>query len=726
MTNIKLADSENENKKPFPFTVSHYTYKILLPKLVLAHGSSIASTYFQIAFNINSQEKAKSWQQGKCWKNPHKIAAEIGCNQRKVKDVLKVLCDVDMLELTMHGKLKMYKLKNNNIPNLKELMEFLADFDKKIISSAYYKAKELRNQLHEFNEVSGMNTINFLKDSLRRIKIPDINFMKDSFYEVEQLYKGSSLFFMNLLEINLKNHKKNNSILNTITNIKDDIKHSIILGCSTATLNRYIHYFKGYENLSNFDSKIKLLKESSSIENIKNDINKGKVIKMSGKDFYCPICDRDFTSSRALGMHLGKSKDKNHETLNKLRYEKRTSHDGFAQLVKDYAHLFDFIEESNESIEVEPLNITTEEYMNIPCDCKMSCKTCHLNWYDDFFKECNHIRKQAYMEEYGLTNTQQKERKAKQKKEVEFKDVPVAKKPVNHGPDTAPGLLKFFYDMTGGRSPNFGKEVGQIKAQMKKGLTPDEVRTTMNHMVRKGQIDLRFFSTSINDALIEQKYLKEMEQEGTAAFLLNYFYQGHSLSINLQTFVREVMKIQETMNSGLTYDETKIVLDYMISTKCTIVNFIASKRTEALAKHRAQNGGVVTGFRANPSFFDQDTINIIKDDLIGGRTHINKVEQKYKEKAIEIAKEIFKEQKFNQRYTMFEWSWRTGVQLDREMYQMAVKESGKETYIDFALRNQDKLSPEKLEMLNKLKLSFEKWLEKQHGFFNQTHITTIK
>lgn len=724
MTNIELVANENDIKKPFPFTISHYTYKILLPKCVLAHGTSIASTYFQIAFNINNQEKAKSWQQSKCWKNPHKIAAEIGCNQRKVKDVLKVLCDVGMLELSMHGKLKMYKLKNNSFSNLKELMEFMAEFDKKLIATAFYKAKELRNQIHEFNEASGINTINFLKDSLQRTKIPDINFMKETFLEVEQLYKGSSLFFMNLLEIDLKNRKKNHSILNTIQNIKDDIKHPIILGCSQATLNRYLTVYRESEKLISIDKGINRLKDNKDIfVGRELNLSRGKVIKMSEKEFYCPICDRDFTSGRALGMHLGKSKDKNHEVLNQLRYEKRTPYSEFSQLVKDNSHLFDFSEVAETNDEVVDVDNIKDKYMEIPCECKMSCRTCHLNWHDDFFKGCNHIRKQAYMEEYGLNG--KREKKSSKGKEVDFGEVPAAKKPVNHGPDTAPGLLKYFYDMTGGRSPNFGKEVGQVKAQIKKGLTPDEIRVVLNHMVRKGQIDLRFFSTSINDALIEQKYLKEMEQEGTAAYLLQYFYHGHGLSINLQTFVREVQKIQETMNSGLTYDETKIVLDYMIAQKCTIVNFIASKRTEALAKHKAQNGGTQSGFKVNPSFFDQDTLNIIRDDLAGGRTHINKVELKYKDKALEIAKQIYKEHKFNQRYTMFEWAWRTGVELDREMYQLGVKEIGKETYIDFALRNKDKLTSEKLEMINKLKLSFEKWLERQHYTFGQSHISTI-
>lgn len=718
---VKIIE-KSEEKKSFPFTISNYTYKILLAKLVLIHGSSVASVYFQVSSNINNQEKSKSWQQGKCWKNPIRIAKEIGCNQRKVKEVLKILCQVELLELSYRGKLKMYKLTNHNISNLKELMIFLSDFDRKIINTVpKEKARESLHQLLNFNNAFNFRTPEMLTYLIKRTRINSIDFLKKALSDSEEIYKGSSLFCMNVLEIIFRNNKKNNEVLNTIQNIKDPI----VFGCSNTTLNRYITSYEKNEFVNQLEDKMKEL-DLVYVENHDElNFNKGKVVNMSNKDFYCPICEKEFLNGRSLGMHLGKMKDNNHIVFNQLRRDNKAPYSTFEKLFNDHLHLFEIKTVSSETI-VEQ-KVFRDEYMNIPCECKMSCRECHLNWKEVFYNDCNHVRKAAYRVEYGIDEKIIAEnKKAKNKKEVDYEKIPTSKKPAGHGPDTAPGLLKYFYDLTQGRSPNFGKEVGQIKTQLNKGLTPDETRIVFDYMVKKGQIDLRFFSTSINEALLEQRYLKEMEQEGTAAFLLNYFYNSHGMNLNPQMFVREVQKIQETLNSGLSYQETKVVLDYMISQKCTIINFIASKRTEALSKYNNQsNVSNKTPFKSNPSFFDQDSLNIIRDDLAGGRTHLNKVDSKYKEQAINIAKEIFREKKFNQRYTSLEWAWRTGLELDKELFELGVKDSGKETYIDFALRNRDKLTPQKLEMLNKLKSSYEKWINLQKQNFNH-NITTIK
>ncbi|MNN19775.1 hypothetical protein D3C81_1330290 [compost metagenome] len=241
-------------------------------------------------------------------------------------------------------------------------------------------------------------------------------------------------------------------------------------------------------------------------------------------------------------------------------------------------------------------------------------------------------------------------------------------------------------------------------------------------MARKNHIDLRFLSNSVNDAKLEQKYLDEMKEEGTAAYLVKLFYRGHNLEINMQTLNRDVSKVQETMNSGLSYKEKKKVINHMIATKCTILNFISSKRNEALTGQGtmvkvASKGN--SSIKENPSFFDQDDLSIIKDELTGGRTNIKKIKPELKEKAKDIARQILIENKFASKFVSFEWAWKIGLELDQVSYNAACVDIGKETYLEYLIKNSARLEPEKLNVIKQTKLKYDDWLITQHQMFGQ-------
>lgn len=685
------------------FTISNYMLDVVLPKCSIAYGNICSSVYLQIAFNINKNLNLKRWQHFSCWKSTSKIAKEIGCSDRKVKYIIKKLIEIELIEEVQHKKLRTYKLLNDQIDNQKDLIKFLNDIDSKILSTVSYgKRKVLEKKFQKLNEYIDLNNSQILNNLLKQMVFPDINFIKEIFIDAEKTYKGSSLFFIKIL----------NKSLDSGSMQLFYFDNPLIVGCSRGTLSRYIYVYNKSNIMKKVDKKISdLLNNKSSKEDFNNNNDSRVVIKLSEQELYCPICKKEFKTARSLGMHLGKSLDDNHVKFNELRKQHQTPYSKFQELYEQYKELF---VDNDEEVIDKNQNVKTNHYMNIPCECKISCEECYKNWFEEFYKECERPRKKAFIEEFNLNSNNKEQNTSNKQKQ---------KKRVNHDPNSAPGLLKVFYDLTGTTSPNWVKECAQIKNQLKKGLTPEQIKIVFKHMARKGHIDLRFFSTSINDALLEHRYLQEMEQEGTAAYLVKYFYNGHGLDINLQTFVKEVQKIQETLNSGLSYEETKIVLDYMIEQKCTIINFIASKRTEALAKYRSklskQNNQLNKEhtFRNNPSFFDQDEFNIIKDDLIGGRIRINKIKPEYQRKAIEFCKEIFKQKKISSRYTLFEWAWRIGLDLDYEMYKLGLEET-KETYLDFALRNSEQLPEEKVQILHKLKASFEKWLEDQHQKFN--------
>lgn len=272
--------------------------------------------------------------------------------------------------------------------------------------------------------------------------------------------------------------------------------------------------------------------------------------------------------------------------------------------------------------------------------------------------------------------------------------------------ESVPNLLKYFYSKTGGVSPNWGKECGQIKNLIKMGITSDDIKLTMDMLIRKGNIDLRFLNRSVNEAKMEQQYLNDTVVDGTEAYLVKMYYDGLGFPLNLQTLIRDVQKIKETINTGLTYDQAKMVVQYMIDIKCPTLNFIGTKRNEALTRATKLNAG-----KNNPSFFDRDDLVTIRSELSDGRYNLNKANDMFKNDAKLIAIKMFKEGNFSSKYSHLEWAFKVGLDLDKEMYRMAIElQKSKEFALDRLLRDR-RLPDDKRRTMLRVKDNFYKWLE---------------
>lgn len=281
-------------------------------------------------------------------------------------------------------------------------------------------------------------------------------------------------------------------------------------------------------------------------------------------------------------------------------------------------------------------------------------------------------------------------------------------KPVNTLPDgeSVPNLLKYFYSKTGGSSPNWGKECGQIKNLIKTGANADDIKLTMDMLIRKGNIDLRFLNRSVNEAKMEQRYLNDTMVDSTEAYLVKMYYDGLGFPLNLQTLTRDVQKIKETINTGLTYEQAKMVVQYMIDIKCPTLNFIGTKRNEALTKLSKLNAG-----KNNPSFFDRDDLVTIKSELSNGRYNLNKANDMFKDDARLLAIKMFKEGNFSNKFSHLEWAFKVGLDLDKEMYNMALElQKSKEFALDIILRDR-RLPDDKRATILRVKDNFYNWLE---------------
>ncbi|MNJ90273.1 hypothetical protein D3C87_78680 [compost metagenome] len=722
MSNEQKID---ESLKTPSFSMSKYIIYAILPKCNLIYGEVIPSTFIQIALTINNKPESPEWQKNKSWIGIRTISKITGFNVRTINRAISVLIDIGLIHQSYRGKLKMFQLKNYNINNQNDLIDFIKSVEKTLLTEIKIdKKEEFRKKFNELNEKLNLDSQFHCQQLLKKIWIPDLLTLKEALKKAESIYKGSSLFLINLINQQLMFKKE----IEETDYIISERERGLMIGCSQSTLNRYI---KAYESADmivreslNGSYHIKL----NSKEKIKAEIIQNKGVgnlKMNKDQLICPICDRICETSRSFNLHLSKQSDAKHLLLNKIRRDKRTSDFEITMM------LYEQNKDTFESLEIENVieeQIVKTSYMDVPCECKISCQECFMDWKKDYFDGCSRPRKQAYIEENNAGSSKAKKQKTNSESATGFEMIPSVKKVPSE--DTAPGLLKFFYDLTGKRSPNWGKESKQIKnllTSKEQPLSAEEVRVVLRYMTRRGYDDVRFLSSSVTEALLENEYLQQIETPGTAPFLLKYFYNGHNMEINLQTFTREVRKIQETMNSGLNYEDTKKVIDYMIDTNCITINFIGSKRNDALSKKPQNvvvntNSKTTNNFNNNPSFFDQDFLNILKDELIGGRCNLRKVEEKHKDGAIKLAKQIFMEQKFTTKFTGFEWLWRTGLELDKEIYEQAYNEVNRTSYLDSTI-NSGKINEDQLNKYKQLKNKFELWLQKQHNIFHHDMIS---
>jgi hypothetical protein len=715
------AKEELMNNSTSPsFSLPGYIINLFLPKCTMVHGEVIPSTYFQIALNINHRKEAKKWQKNRCWLGLKTISKTTNFNVRTIDKAIKVLIDLGLLEKIMHGRLKMYQLKNDVIQDVDDLVRLNLIIENKLLGGLpKEKFAIIKEKFDMLNKKINFSSPFYLQQLLKKLWIPDINTLRDFVVKAEKTYKGSSLFFMNILShqgpFKIFGQKDENVVLSE----KD---RSLMIGCSQSTLNRYILAYESANIITRqnqkglYDLQLAFNKENS----INNNLNEGVVDKVTTNDLMCPICKKEFNVARAFGLHVSKATDAPHALLYEYKKQYRSDSKELFSVYEKHKDEIDALIPM-ETIQVPEVKMREDKYMEIACTCKQSCHECFNMWRNDYFNDCTHARKAAYIEEYEIDVKPQVPVKKKTQGETSFDKIPSTK---TKGPaeDTAPGLLKYFYNKNGKTSPNFPKESRLIKnllTRKENPLTADQIREVLDYMSRRGHADLRFITTSVGDAIQEKQNLIDADTVGTAAYLVKKFYEGQGMQLNLQTLSRDVQRVQETINLG-SYEETDFTIEYMIEIKCNILNFIGSKRQEAMAK-KSKLGVKVSSstnnnFMSNPSFFDQSELAFLKDELTGGRINLRKVEQRNLEEATKIAVQIFKEHKFTSRYTAFEWAWRIGLPMDSEIYNLAMKEVNKQTYMDFVLSS-GRLEADKVKQLEVVKSRYESWLEKQHQTF---------
>jgi predicted transcriptional regulator len=242
--------------------------------------------------------------------------------------------------------------------------------------------------------------------------------------------------------------------------------------------------------------------------------------------------------------------------------------------------------------------------------------------------------------------------------------------------ENAKTLLTYFYQQINSTSANFPKEVKLIDNVIKK-TNYEQTKQLIDYMIQNQKpINL------INNAYAEYneytKIQQQLTQTGTAAYLLQKYYDGMKLPINKSTITKETQKIQAQINTD-GYEATEKVIDYMISKQTPSINFIANMRNEALANKATATKKLTND--NNPCFRDDvnDDSIYIMSAISTAQKKLSNIKEEYSEeiynKCLEKSIKLFMEKSFTPKYSRLEWAFIIKLPINNKMYQV-LKEEG--------------------------------------------------
>ena len=493
------------------------------------------------------------------------------------------------------------------------------------------KGKHLRHNTYELinNKLNEKQLENFN----RNLEVQLLNIANDMGKDIVKIQNK-----FNELELEIAYHKK--SIFKFVKNIKFSNTNkirNIIKSIEQDNNGITIFYINNVLNPNKLKQKYRALRSGISQASVcqykkycmeKNLINMEEIKMQKNHITVCPICRKALTTKASTALHLSKTKEENHQRLYELY--KQDKNKDLKDIYEENKDLFTKIEPS---------------YKNVKCEsCNGNCRLCYKEWKEEF-NECNNERKRLFIkqEQKFINFVDEQVKKEKRKKKI--------------NPNSSPNLLKYFYDKVNKTSPGFARECKQIKNLLDKKYTPDQIRLTMDYLIKRKNIDLRYLNRSIEDAIIEDKYTKDIKIKDSASYLVKLFHSKLNVNLNIFNFIGEVNKIQSVLDEGYTPLQVKQTIKYMQNKNCKIINFLPNMIEEAIEFYNNNN---------NNSFLEND----LKYNL----TNLEIIDIKYKNEAIKKAKEIFKDKSYFKEYTKFEWAYLIKLDLNKELIEDGIED----------------------------------------------------
>jgi hypothetical protein len=255
---------------------------------------------------------------------------------------------------------------------------------------------------------------------------------------------------------------------------------------------------------------------------------------------------------------------------------------------------------------------------------------------DDFNKTSSKLQSLGIVDEYELNVIFIEEDGTKlfksnvqpTKTEKPKKEVTIAEEKINQT-ENAKTLLIGFYEKVNGKSPNFPKEVKLVDNIIKQ-TSIEKTKSLLDYMIAKGQVEVKFINNMLNEYLEFEKAISQVNEKGTAPYLLNKYYAGLGLTINQQTITKEVQKVQAIINQD-GFENAEKIIDYMISKKTANINFISSIRNEALSAKSTTNKKL--DVKNNPCMSDDvnDDVTLCMSALKRADKTFTSVKERYSE-----------------------------------------------------------------------------------------------
>lgn len=673
------------------FSIPLYIVHCVLPKCVMTYGEIFSSVYLQIF--IKSQQITSSQDFNKF--DEYDIALITNYHARTVRNTIKKLLLLNLIEKKKINNKQHYQPINHTLHH-NEVWNFINSFEETILQNTNHNQESLREKFSKINQAA----LSIFNDISLPFNSVDVEQLHQKINYAELVYRGSSLFYLSFLI---------QQQLNLCESWISERDRATLVGCSQPTLSRYIDKYEK----SNIIRKTKKRKYYvlELCESLFDDVYQiqsieKKVVNKMHDEIICPICNKDCLSTTSFVAHLTKSKDIKHKVIAQFKQENDL----------DVPMLLKHIRKASIEAILSDLIVEESSEEEKKVDDKPTKKEVKSSTKEEEKKVDNKSTKKEVK-----SSTKEKKQTIKEKVlntsvgEIDFNDLPEKK-------ENAKTIVAYFYDnLVKGKSSNFAREAAQVKKALDNGLSVDVVKKVLEYMYKRGQIAIQNLPSAIKDYAIYEEYLKNVDKEGTDAFLLKRFYDGFGLSINMQGFIKEIAKIKASIvTEG--YENTKYIIDYMVQKKTTNIHYISAMRLEALENKKKNpnnkpNTTNKSSIDSNPAFRDQDDMVFIQSSLLSADKKISDVPKECSDELIAFAKQALIQSSISAKFSGFEWAWRVGLELDEETY-LACEKLERQTLFDRGINMY--LSQNKMDMYQKVlkkKKKFDDWLQKQHDLF---------
>jgi len=591
----------SENKCMSFLTISNYIFKLTLPKCNMVLGPYVSSVYFQIFINICHDNTIELWKYNKCWLSQETMAKNLKSTRMTVNKMISHLIDLGLIKKGKHLNHNTYELCNDNL-NESELIQFNIDVENKLLAIAQKLNKDCAKIKRKFNELDLEVAYhsNSVFKFVKKTKLVNTNKIRNTLKRIEQDNNGITLFYINNV-LFPNNHLQKYRALRS--------------GITQSTISNYMKYSIQHNLLELEDKKMYVQKKKRNLEQVK-----------------CPICGKLCASKGYLLNHLSKTQDTTHQALYSL-YKKSSDKD-----------VLDTYENNKDTLpKQEP------SYKDVYCEkCNGNCKLCYKEWKDEYFEQCQEQRKILFIkqEEKFIKNID----KQKNKKQ---------KKP---NPNSTPNLVKYFYSKTNTQSPGFARECNQVKILLKRQYTPEQIKLTMDYLIKRKNIDLRFLNRSIEEAILEKKYKDDIKIKDSASYLVKLFHKSTKVILNSFSFINEVNKIQTMLDDGYTPLQIKQTMKYMILKDIKTFNFLPNMIDEAILFFKDKE----------PT---NDKLKVIHDDLKYNISDLTQIKQQYYQEGEKFARQFYSNKSYSEQlYTKFEYAYKVKLNLDKDLIQDGIKD----------------------------------------------------